>query len=173
MWLKGLGAVLVLLGCSGLGAEAAGRLKERRRILETLKRMISQLKGEILYSNLTLPAAFFRTGQRGGGAAGEFFTAVAKRMEEAAGVSFEEVWKTETEQFLKSCSLGEAEGEQLKAFGSCLGYLDRDMQERTMEFYMEELEQEILALKESEPEKCRLFLGLGILGGLFLVVILL
>ena len=173
MWVKMLGAVLVVLGCSGLGAEAVRQRKESRYLLETLKRMVSQLKGEILYSNLTLPAAFFRAGQRGGGAAGEFFTAVAKRMEETSGVSFEEVWKTETEQFLKNCSLGEAEQEQLRSFGSCLGYLDRDMQERTMMFYMEELEQEIKDLKEAEPEKCRLFLGLGILGGLFLTVILL
>ena len=172
MWMKLLGAVFVIVGCSGLGAESAKRLKDRRRLLETMKRMMSQLKGEILYSNLTLPAAFFRTGQKGEGAAGKLFTSVAKRMEEKTGESFEEVWKAETEQFFQTCSLEKNEQDQLRAFGSCLGYLDRDMQERTMEFYMEELEQEIEVLKKAEPEKCRMFLGIGILAGLFLTVVL-
>lgn len=173
MWMKVLGAGLVIVSCTGIGAETARRQKERRRLLETLKRMISQLKGEILYNSLPLPTAFLRTGQRGSGEAAGLFAAVARRMEEEKGESFETVWKSETEHFLGNCSLGETEAEQLRAFGASLGYLDRDMQERTMTYYIEELEEEIQALRRSEAEKCRLFLGLGILAGLFLTVILL
>lgn len=173
MWMKVIGAGLVIASCTGLGAETARQLKERRKLLETLKRMVSQLKGEILYSNLPLPTAFLRTGQRSSGAAAAFFLSVAKRMEETGGVSFEEVWKSETEIFLNNCFLDVSEAEGLRAFGACLGYLDRDMQERTMNFYMEELEQGIQALRKVEAEKCRLFQGLGVLGGLLLTVILL
>lgn len=171
MWMKVAGASLVILSCTGMGAETARQWKERRRLLETLKRMISQLKGEILYSNLPLPTAFLRTGQRGSGAAGRLFLAVAKRMEEEQGTSFEEVWNQETKAFFGACALGTGEMEQLSAFGACLGYLDRDMQERTMDFYLEELEQEIQTLRKNETERCRLALGLGILGGLFLAVV--
>ena len=173
MWMKVTGALLVMVSCTGLGTETARQLKERRKLLETLKRMISQLKGEILYSNLPLPAAFLRAGQRNAGAAAALFLSIAKRMEETEGESFDEVWKLETELFFKSCPLDTAEMEGLRAFGSCLGYLDRDMQERTIDFYMEELEQGIQVLRKAEPEKCRLFRGLGILGGLFLTVIFL
>ena len=59
MWMKIIGVMLVMISCTGLGAEAARQLKERRKLLETLKRMVSQLKGEILYSNLPLPTAFY------------------------------------------------------------------------------------------------------------------
>ena len=173
MWMKIIGVMLVMISCTGLGAEAARQLKERRKLLETLKRMVSQLKGEILYSNLPLPTAFLRTGQRSSGAAAALFLSIAKRMEETGGESFEEVWNSETDIFFKHCALDAAEAEALRTFGSCLGYLDRDMQERTMDFYMEELEQGIQTLRKAEPEKCRLFRCVGILGGLILTVILL
>lgn len=171
--MKGIGALLVMVSCMGLGMQTAQQLKERRKVLEVLKRMISQLKGEILYRNLPLPAAFLQAGERNSGPAAGLFLAVAKRMEEAVGESFGEVWKAETEAFFQNGLLAEGEKEGLRAFGACLGYLDRDMQERTMDFYLDELAQAVEALKKAEPEKCRLFRGLGVLGGLFLTVIFL
>ena len=39
MWLKTLGLILVIASCSGIGAEAVHRLRERLRLLETLRRM--------------------------------------------------------------------------------------------------------------------------------------
>ena len=45
MWLKTLGLILVIASCSGIGAEAVHRLRERLRLLETLRRMASHMKG--------------------------------------------------------------------------------------------------------------------------------
>lgn len=173
MWMKVAGAALVMFSCTVLGAATAGEYKRRREVLETLKRMISQLKGEILYSSLPLEQAFLRTGNRGSGPAAEFFISVAEELDMDQGKSFEEIWKEKAEQFSKRVPLGETESGHLKAFGACLGYLDRDMQERTMNFYMEELEQEIKDLRSHETERCRLAIGLGILSGLFFCVVLL
>lgn len=171
MWIKWIGAGLIMISSTGLGFEMARQLKERRKLLETLRRMVSQLKGEILYSNLPLPAAFLRAGQRNEGPAGAFFLAVAGRMEKTGGESFAEVWKMESDLFCREERLEKGEQEALRAFGAGLGYLDRDMQERTMNFYMEELDQAVELLRKAEPEKCRLFRGLGLLGGLFLTVL--
>ena len=62
--------------------------------------------------------------------------------------------------------------EQLLRFGESLGYLDRDMQEKAILFYLEDLEHSIETLRKEEPEKSRLFFGMGILSGLFLAVVL-
>lgn len=64
MWLKTLGLILVIASCSGIGAEAVHRLRERLRLLETLRRMASHMKGEILYANVPLAEALYRTGKR-------------------------------------------------------------------------------------------------------------
>ena len=53
-----------------------------------------------------------------------------------------------------------------------IGYLDLEMQQKTLALYLEELERAIEQLRREEPEKKRLCWGLGILGGLFLAVVL-
>lgn len=58
---------MVISACTGLGVSAGIRLKERRRVLEKLRKMVSHLRGEILYSNVPLPEAFERTGSRHSG----------------------------------------------------------------------------------------------------------
>ena len=80
MWLKTLGLILVIASCSGIGAEAVHRLRERLRLLETLRRMASHMKGEILYANVPLAEALYRTGKRNKGAAGELFIAIATEL---------------------------------------------------------------------------------------------
>ncbi|MFQ8841916.1 MAG: hypothetical protein ACLR8P_14330 [Clostridium fessum] len=47
-----------------------------------------------------------------------------------------------------------------------------EMQQKTLALYLEELERAIEQLRREEPEKKRLCWGLGILGGLFLAVLL-
>lgn len=172
MWLKIFGLLIVVTACTGLGADAAGRLKKRLRLLEELRRMLTHLKGEILYANLPLAEAFERTGRRNPGQAGELFIRVAEEMRKETGESFGEIWRAEAEKFTKHCILDKKEKEQLNRFGDHLGYLNRDMQEKTILFYLEDLEQSIQGLRGEEPEKCRLFMSLGVMSGLFLAVVL-
>lgn len=172
MWLKTLGLILVIASCSGIGAEAVHRLRERLRLLETLRRMASHMKGEILYANVPLAEALYRTGKRNKGAAGELFIAIAKELEQETGESFEAVWRAKAGKFAADSVLNKKEQEQLLRFGESLGYLDRDMQEKAILFYLEDLEHSIETLRKEEPEKSRLFFGMGILSGLFLAVVL-
>ena len=172
MWLKTLGLILVIASCSGIGAEAVHRLRERLRLLETLRRMASHMKGEILYANVPLAEALYRTGKRNKGAAGELFIAIATELEQETGESFEAVWRAKAGKFAAGSVLNRKEQEQLLRFGESLGYLDRDMQEKAILFYLEDLEQSIETLRKEEPEKSRLFFGMGILSGLFLAVVL-
>ena len=75
-------------------------------------------------------------------------------------------------KFAAGSVLNKKEQEQLLRFGESLGYLDRDMQEKAILFYLEDLEHSIETLRKEEPEKSRLFFGMGILSGLFLAVVL-
>ena len=140
MWLKTLGLILVIASCSGIGAEAVHRLRERLRLLETLRRMASHMKGEILYANVPLAEALYRTGKRNKGAAGELFIAIATELEQETGESFEAVWRAKAGKFAAGSVLNKKEQEQLLRFGESLGYLDRDMQEKAILVYLEDLE---------------------------------
>lgn len=172
MWIKIPGVLLVIISCTGLGISAAARLTERRKLLEKLRKMVSHLKGEILYANAPLPEAFDRTGEKNPGEAGNLFQKVATELRKETGENFGEIWKRETKAFCKTSVLNKKEEEQLAGFGEHLGYLDREMQEKTILFYLEELEHSIKELKEQEPVKGKLFLSMGLISGLFLSVVM-
>ena len=62
---------------------------------------------------------------------------------------------------------------EFKELGEHLGYLDVDMQERTMLLYLEQLDLSIEYLRLHSRERRRLYMSLGAAGGVFLVLILL
>lgn len=172
MIVKIAGAVLVVMSASGLGLCEAQKWKNRLRLMENLRRMIILLKGEILYANATLEEAFASVGQRGGGELGIFFKEVARRIGEQSGEVFFTLWKEAVSNLDKGLDLTGKDREQLKAFGEHLGYLDSDMQERTILLYLEQLDDTIAYLKAHVREKSRLYTSLGVMGGLFLMIIL-
>lgn len=83
-----LGAVLVVISCSGMGFFMAGQWGERLKTMEHLRKMIFLLKGEIVYARSALPESFDRTGKKGGGEIGDLFIRVAERMEGQRGSHF-------------------------------------------------------------------------------------
>ena len=172
MWMKFLGAVLVVGSCTGFGLGAVRRLKERRCLLEALRQMIFHLRGEILYANAPLSCALLRTGSRGSGWAAALFTESARELEREGGDPFEVIWKRQVERRSGDTVLSETDRKSLLRFGMNLGYLDRDMQEKTMQLYLEDLEMALERLRREEPDKSRLLFGMGVLSGLFLTVIL-
>lgn len=178
--MKWMGACLVTLGCSGLGQHMARQWRLRLRWLEQIRQMIYFLKGEILYGHTALGEALKRVGERCRKAEGEgglkemplFFLSVAERIEQQKGESFSAIWKEETEKILNS-PLKEEDISSLKSLGDHLGYLDLTMQERTLLLYLEQLDGQIAYLKQNTKERTKLYTSLGIMGGLFLAVIML
>lgn len=175
MWIKWLGAILILVSAPGLGIWLAAQWKNRIRQLERLRQMIYFLKGEITYSHAPLAEALERVGRRGGGAVGAAFLRVAERICRQEGESLQEIWGQETEAMAcgnKNLPLTKEDLEQLKALGDHLGYLDVDMQERTLLLYLEQLDMTIDYLQKHRQEKCRLYTSLGVMGGIFLVIVM-
>ncbi len=82
------------------------------------------------------------------------------------------IWKRQVERRSGDTVLSETDRKSLLRFGMNLGYLDRDMQEKTMQLYLEDLEMALERLRREEPDKSRLLFGMGVLSGLFLTVIL-
>lgn len=174
MWglVKAAGAIFVILSCSGIGAGMAGRLSSRRSLLQRLRIMVIHLRGEILHGNVPLYEAFERTGRRAGGEEGRLFEQVGNRLLKGEGRGFFDIWQEEVLAYLESSPLVKKEGEQMTAFGEYLGYLDREMQERTISLYLEELNQEIEGLNQEISQKSRLYTSIGVMAGLFLAVVL-
>jgi Stage III sporulation protein AB (spore_III_AB). len=172
-FLKMAGCGMVVAGASGYGFWMAGRYGERLAALEQLRQMIFLLKGQILYANAPLPEAFETVGQRTEGVWSKLFLKTAERMEKQQGEPFCQIWKEEVEGLLGADFLTKADRQSLAGLGEHLGFLDREMQERNLLLYLEQLDLTIGELRGHKQERCRLYLALGVMGGLFLAVLLL
>lgn len=172
MVFKILGSICVITASSGLGFWMAGQWKEHLSTMEQLRKMIFLLKGEIIYANAPLEEAFARIGRRSSGPLGKLFEAVALRIEHQRGEPFYTMWKEEIDRLGKSSLLSDKDKQELMGFGEHLGYLDREMQERTILLYLEQLDLTIDYLREHQREKSHLYTSFGIMGGLFLVIIM-
>lgn len=178
--MKWVGACLVTLGCTGLGQHMAREWRLRLRCLEQLRQMVYFLKGEILYGHTALGEALQRVGERCRKAEGEgglvdiplFFLSVARRIEEQEGESFAFIWQEELEN-LNNIPLKETDLSGLKTLGDHLGYLDLEMQERNLLLYLEQLDGQILFLQQNVKERTKLYTSLGVMGGLFLSIVML
>ena len=113
-----------------------------------------------------------RAGARGDGKAGKLFLVAGERLEANPECPFGRIWEAVLEEQGIRTMLGTEEWELMCRFGNSIGYLDLEMQQKTLALYLEELERAIEQLRREEPEKKRLCWGLGILGGLFLAVVL-
>ena len=172
MIVKIIGGICVIAATSGLGFWMAGQWKAHLLAMEQLRRMIFMLKGEIIYANAPLEEAFYHVGRKNDGALGRFFVAVAKRIETQQGEAFYVMWKEEIDKLGNDSGLTGKDRQELAGFGKHLGYLDCDMQERTILLYLEQLDIAIDYLREHQREKSHLYTSLGVMAGLFLVVVL-
>lgn len=172
--------LLVMAGSFiGAGFLAADNWKERLGILQLFRQMIYYLKGRILYSNATLPEALSEVGRRFlEGRNGVFsepaqlFLRVRRRMEAERGVPFFSVWRSEVSGLPADFPMDKTDRQALASLGENLGYADRDMQERTLLFYLEQLDDSIGYMKKEMESRTKLYRCLGMAAGLFLLVVM-
>ena len=93
-------------------------------------------------------------------------------MEEESGIPFFAIWKEEVERLPDDFPMSAADRQTLSSLGENLGYADRDMQERTLLFYLEQTEGAIAFLKKESESRTKLYRCLGMAAGLFLLVML-
>lgn len=165
----------MLFSAGGLGIWSAMEWKGRLKLLELLRQMIYFLKGEITYSHAPLAEALERVGRRTQGPLGALFTGVAERICSQEGESLQDIWSGEVKKISDRGSrlpLVKEDLEQLSHLGEHLGYLDVDMQERTLKMYLEQLDLSIEYLRSNLRERYRLYTSLGVMGGMLLVIVM-
>lgn len=168
---KIIGSILIVAASSGIGILKGMELQGHLKDLQCLKRMILMLRSEIKYTKAPLGEAFFRIGRRIKGSFGTWLLALAEQLEKKEGGTFGQLWEQSVEGGLSETKLKKTDLGQLKAFGMNMGYLDEEMQLGTIDLYLEQLNEEIKRTRESLGTKKRLCSCLGVMGGIFLVIV--
>ena len=167
-----LGGCMIFSGCLGLGVWYRFQLEGRKKTLRSLIHILELLAGEVRYGRATLPECCSRVARYLEEPFGEAFLRIGSRMEENTGVSFGDVFREETDGVLKALPLKEEDRENFLRFTAQTGFMDGQMQLRTIEHSMELLQATEEKLELENAEKCRMAVGLGAMGGLLLVLVL-
>lgn len=170
--MRWIGALLLTLGTTGLGLFYKRTGYERIRELERMIWFFYYLESEITYHKAGLSGICRRGGARQQGAAGRLLCAVAKRMESGEGAVFERIWQEESGALLGKCALREEDIADIQEFAA-QEFADSRMQLIQAAFCREKLEEKRKRLSEDAVSKSRMYVCMGMMGGLVISIVLL
>lgn len=170
--IKVAGSCLILFSSTAIGFWCSGRLRDRLEELEYIRKLLLMLRGEIRYSHATLSEAFQAIGKRMKPPYGAFLLRTAEAMDSMEGQTLSQLWETGIREELTDSALKKEDKERLIWLGSQLGYLDTQMQLSTIELYLEQIQEELQSAAESVKRNGRLYQTLGVMAGIFLVILM-
>ena len=127
--------------------------------------------GDIRYMRATLPEAISKGIVRHHGSYSGFLKAVADMLEEAPGICFSDIWQKAVKDCLHQSALKEADKQILINFGESVSVADREHVMMCFEQYLDTLKDEIDGVSRVAGTKTKLYRSLGVLTGVFIIVL--
>jgi stage III sporulation protein AB len=177
MYIRILGVFLVIGSSTGIGVYFGSCIKDRLEKLYMIKQQLIIIRGDISYGNTCLPEVMEAMGDRlskekDGQEFAAFYRQVSSELKEKKGIPFRQIWEEAVKENLKKTTLNERDLRLLASLGSQLGYLDKSMQLKTIDLFLERMEEELVGQVQKAGEKVRLCKTLGLMAGIFLVVVM-
>lgn len=171
--LRLLGILTLLMGSSGC---AFGIVKERIAYLERCRawqELFSIMENEIAFQKSSLPEICNRAGTHLSGSQRLFIGRIAQAFQAGGGDTLGEVWRREAKRIFQEEPLKKEMEQEVEKLGGRLCFEDEDMQRKILQdivnrFLKHQKEQESI-----NKEKNKLTLCAGVMGGLFLALLLL
>lgn len=172
MYLKIIGSLLIIMACSGYGFSKGKEYKKHLDELDELRRIVLMFESEISYSKMPLGELAGRISRKVDNPYKKWLGRLSFSLSKEANESLSEIWKREAEILLTELSLKKEEQEDLKNLGIQIGNFNIQMQENSFRWYAMQLEEQRMKLAGEVSEKQRLCNSLGVLTGIFLVILL-
>ena len=172
MWIKTAGVLFIVLGTSCLGISYGSGLKKRIRLLDMIERMMILLRGEIRYGATPLPEALDHMAGKLDMPLSGFLASVVSDLNAMDGKNFQELWEENAKNHIGKNLLSQEELTDFIKMGRTLGYLDKEMQLGSIDFYMEQLKLDRVSLEKTYPEKRKLYCTMGVLLGMMISILL-
>lgn len=169
MNLKGIGAILLISGCSGAGFSIAFASRREVKHLQDLVRAISYMENELQYSLRPLPELCRQAGKDSSGTVREILLNLARELD----------WQSAPDVYACMCeALAKSQRHSAKVhhyfllLGGSLGRFDLNGQLRDLESIRLSCEEESRKLNENQDTRLRSYRTLGICTGAALAILL-
>lgn len=173
MILKWIGSAIVIVSCGGMGFYFGAEVERRIRELRQLREILFLLRGDVRYMRSPLPEAIGRIGERESGMWGRFFASVAEELAGFDVPDFGQVFDRRINEIRKETALNRQDLELLARFGEMLGKMDMEMQLNAFDWYLEQSGERLDQLVGQADKQITLHKSMGILAGVFLLIVLL
>ena len=165
-----LGKVLLLTGCTAWGLLAGGRLGERAACLEEFRQALAALLRELSFSLRPLEELLTQAAAGSRGPAAAFFAACGSFFDQGGRESWAESWRQALDTV--PLPLTAADCRLLREAGQVLGRYDGESQRRALEGLLARLEDQREEARREARRLFRVYVALGITGGLFCLILL-
>jgi len=169
--MKWIGALLFIGTTTWIGFEWSKKLNNRPKHIRQLKNALQILEAEILYSQLPLQEAFTTIAKQIPQPMKSFFGELGKDMEKKNPDLFS-LWEKQVEALMDVSCLSGNEQEILKQFGRTLGQHDFAQQQKHIQLTVSHLDRELEDARENQTRYGKMAKSLGVLCGLFIVLLL-
>ena len=159
--------MLIFLSCSGIGYSKNRELKYHLKALENLRHFFYILRGELQYTRAPFEDIFEKIGDKMDNPTGKWLKALSENLYKKDGNSFVEIWAKSIKENMQESDLKKEDLEELKKLGKELTHFEN------IDLYIEQLEYKIQTTREAYVTKGKLYKSFGIMGGVFLVILLL
>ena len=142
-------------------------LKNHLNALNDLKQTFYIVRSELRYTKATFEEIFGKIGDKMDNAMGKWLKRLQRNLREKDGKTFENIWVMSIEQELQKSNLQKVDLEELKEIGKNMDHSEQ------IDLFIEQLEYKIQRTREQYETKGKLYKSFGIMGGVFLVILLL
>ena len=157
---KVIGGILILSATAGAGVVYGNELKRYLRNMVYLRYVFGLIRGEIEYTCAPLPEIFFGVSARVKEPYRRWLKKTAR------------VWNRCTDKYLEIPGLKQEHKILIKEPGTFLGSFEKDISDRAMEMYLNKMDLEIEKLRAELASKVKVGRCLGVMAGLFFIVLL-
>lgn len=172
MYLKIAGSILIISACSGYGFSKGREYKKHVNELDELRHIAMMFASETSYSKLPIADLSIRISRKVKEPYKSWLICLSNALQKEKQEPLMHVWRKEAEHLLDKLSLTEEETEELINLGIQIGNYNIQMQETAFRWYASCLEERRGKLMKEVSEKQRLCNSLGVLAGIFLVILL-
>lgn len=164
---KIIGSIIVIAVCTAMGFEKSKELQQHLKELEGLKRLFTILHSELVYTKAALSEVFLKTSKKTEEPYKNWLLDLAKQLEMCGTGTFSELWKNSIDTHFAETILEKNEVDELEQVGLGIQYAD------TLNLYLNQLDFSIETTREELKSKKKLYQSMGIMCGIFLVIVLL
>ncbi|MRG86557.1 stage III sporulation protein SpoIIIAB [Salinibacillus xinjiangensis] len=169
--MKWIGAILLLLATTQIGFDIAKRLNDRPKQIRQLKNALQVLEAEIVYGQSPIHDVFYRLSKQIPEPLSSFFRTLNEKLLSSQSTLYD-VWNPALDHFWKKSAMKKTEKEIMDQFGKTLGQHDFHQQQKHIQLALSHLDRVLEQAEEEKYKYGRMAKSLGVLTGLFLILLL-